>query len=106
MINSTVAELMDKYHPAGLMKAGELLLPVQAALQLIDELEGRHTLILGIDVWYEVDGHIAQDLGSLDLSNSNDILRNAAQAREFIEQHLPKKTKFVSIVFDESSLQP
>jgi hypothetical protein len=105
-MNSIVAQLMDKYRPSGLMKAGELLLPAQAALQLIDELEGHHALILGIDVWYEVDGHIAQDLGSLDLSNSNDMMLNSGQAREFIKKYLPEKTKFVSVVFDESSLQP
>jgi len=86
------------------MKAGEMLLQPQAALSLIEELERAGVLILGVDVWYDVDGEIAQNLSSLDLSESRDMRCNATQAKSFIESDLPEGTAFVSLVFDESAM--
>jgi len=86
------------------MKAGEMLLQPRAALSLIEELERAGVLILGVDVWYDVDGEIAQSLSSLDLSNSRDRRCNATQAQSFIESSLPEGTVFVSLVFDESAM--
>jgi len=57
------------------MKAGEMLLQPRAALSLIEELERAGVLILGVDVWYDVDGEIAQNLSSLDLSESRYALQ-------------------------------
>ena len=95
--------VLARYGPAAVMKAGELLLQPRAALSLVDELERAGTLILGVDVWYDADGEIAQSLSSLDLSESRDICCNATQAKSFIESSLPEGTAFISLVFDESA---
>lgn len=96
-------QLLANRSSTAVMKAGEMLLQPRAALSLVNELERAGTLILGVDVWYDADGEIAQSLSSLDLSESRDMCRNATQAKSFIESDLPEGTAFVSLVYDEST---
>lgn len=100
-MSTETERLLASYSSSAIMKAGEVLLQPRAALTLVDELERAAALILGVDVWYCVDGEIAQSLSSLDLSGSGDIHRNAVAAKSFIEGDLPEGTAFVSLVVDE-----
>jgi len=95
----TVADVVDKHRQGGIVKAGDLLLPPQAALSLIDDLERYRLLILGVDPWYEVNGDIAQGLDFLDMGDSRDLAHNAAWARQYITQHATDTAKYVSVVF-------
>lgn len=103
-MHTLIERLLSKYHRVGLMKAGELLLRPTDALRLVDELEQVQVVILGVDVWIDVNGELAEDLGSLDLSGSASAARNATYAREFIANRLPGKAAFVSLVFDDPAL--
>lgn len=91
---------IDKYHHLGIVKAGELLLGPADAINLVDELEQMGMLILGVDLWYYIGQEIAEDPGSLDLSQGTDVKNNAAIARYFIANKLPSRIAFVSLVWE------
>jgi hypothetical protein len=56
---------------------------------------------LGVNLWCYVDNQIAEDPGSLDLSEIDDYQESVSIAKRFISQHLPEGTAFVSFVLDE-----
>lgn len=99
----TLKKVIDKYHTLGMVKADELLLRPTDALRLADELEQRGILILGVDIWYYIGDQIAEDPGSLDLSEITNVKVSAKLTREFITTHLPEKTAFVSFVLEEDT---
>jgi len=97
----TLKKVIDQYHTLGMVKADELLLHPTDALHLADELEQRGILILGVDIWYYIGNQIAEDPGSLDLSEITNSKVSAKLAREFITSKLPERTAFVSFVLEE-----
>jgi hypothetical protein len=100
----TLKKIIDKYYNLGIVKAGELLLSPVDAIRLADELEQRGILILGVDLWYYIGNKIAEDPGSLDLSEITNVKDSAKLAIEFIQKHLPEKTEFVSFVLEEDRI--
>ncbi|AFZ56363.1 hypothetical protein H6G54_10810 [Anabaena cylindrica FACHB-243] len=66
-------KLIDEYQKTGFIKAGELLLTPTHALDFIKEIESRDILILGVNLWCYFNDQIAEDPGSLDLSEIDDI---------------------------------
>jgi hypothetical protein len=94
-------KLIDQYQETGIIKAGELLLSPADALEFIKEIAEREILILGVNLWCYVDNQIAEDPGSLDLSEIDDYQESVSIAKKFISQHLPEGTAFVSFVLDE-----
>ena len=99
----TLKKVIDKYHTLGIVKADELLLRPTDALRLADELEQKGILILGLDIWYYIGDQVAEDPGSLDLSEITNVTVSAKLSREFITSHLPEKTAFVSFVLEEDT---
>ena len=97
-------KLIDKYHPLGIVKAEELLLPPKDAVNLVNELEQKGILILGVDIWYFIDNKIAEDPSSLDLSQIKDVKTSARLVKEFITNHLPERTAFVSFVLEDDRI--
>lgn len=100
----TLKKIIDKYYNLGIVKAGELLLSPVDAIRLADELEQRGILILGVDLWYYIGNKIAENPGSLDLSEITNVKDSAKLAIEFIQKHLPEKTEFVSFVLEEDRI--
>lgn len=94
-------QLIDKYQTSGIIKAGELLLIPADAFKFIQEIEEREILILGIDLWCYIDGQIAENPASLDLSEIDDFQKSVSIAKQFITDHLPEDTAFISFVLDE-----
>ncbi|MEQ8754544.1 MAG: hypothetical protein RID09_13660 [Coleofasciculus sp. G1-WW12-02] len=97
----TLRSIIDNYHNLGIVKAGELLLRPVDAVKLADELEKNGILILGVDLWYYIGNKIAEDPGSLELSDISDVKDNARVAKEFIKNKLPERTEFVSFILEE-----
>ncbi len=91
---------IDKYHHLGIVKAGKLLLRPADAINLADELEQMGMLILGVDLWYYIGQEIAEDPGSLDISQGTDVKNNAIIVRDFIANKLPSRIAFVSLVWE------
>ncbi|MEA5577462.1 hypothetical protein [Anabaena sp. UHCC 0451] len=94
-------KLIDQYQETGIIKAGELLLSPADALEFMKEIAEREILILGVNLWCYVDNKIAEDPGSLDLSEIDNPQESVSIAKKFISQHLPEGTAFVSFVLDE-----
>jgi len=94
-------KLIDKYQATGIIKAGELLLSPPDALEFIKEIAERGILILGVNLWCYIDNRIAEDPGSLDLSEIDDPQESVLIAKKFISQNLPEGSAFVSFVLDE-----
>ncbi|MDD1416343.1 hypothetical protein MEN41_17505 [Dolichospermum sp. ST_con] len=94
-------KLIDKYQETGIIKAGELLLSPIDALEFIKEIVDKEILILGVNLWCYVDNKIAENPGSLDLSEIDNPQKSVFVAKKFITQYLPEGTAFVSFVLDE-----
>ncbi|MGM3308102.1 hypothetical protein ACSQ6I_19355 [Anabaena sp. WFMT] len=94
-------KLIDEYQKTGFIKAGELLLTPTHALDFIKEIESRDILILGVNLWCYFNDQIAEDPGSLDLSEIDNIPESVSIAKQFITHNLPEGTAFVSFVLDE-----
>ena len=99
----TLKKLIDKYYTLAMVKADELLLHPTDALRLADELEQKGILILGVDIWYYIGDRIAEDPGSLDLTEITNVKVSVKLTREFITTHLPEKTAFVSFILEEDT---
>jgi hypothetical protein len=97
----TLESIINNYLEIGIVKAGELLLSPGDAVKLADELEQSGILILGVDLWYYIGNKIAEDPGSLELSDIIDVKDNARVAKEFIRNRLPRNIEFVSFVLEE-----
>ncbi|MBN1123042.1 MAG: hypothetical protein JXJ17_18350 [Anaerolineae bacterium] len=103
-------EILERYRPLGIIKAGELLLRPDDALRLADELGQLGIAILGCDGWYYVkpgdDKAIAQDLAAdffvgNDVLQGNDSVQKSVKAvKQFIVTSIPEKTDFISFTFD------
>lgn len=93
--------LLDQYQKLGIIKAGELLLTPQDAVNLAEEISRKGILILGVDIWYDLDDKIVEDPSSLDLSDISDAKISAEIAKNFITTKLPKNITYVSFVLDE-----
>lgn len=97
-------QLIDRYHPLGIVKAEELLLHPEDAVSLANELEKKGILILGVDFWYYIDNKIVENPSSLDLSEIKNVKTSARLVEEFITNQLPEKTAFVSFVLEEDRI--
>jgi hypothetical protein len=102
-MKSKLGELVIKYKNIGILKAGEILLHPDKAVQCLDELEQIGIRILGVDLWYYVGDRIVEDPGSLDLSEIEDAKASTSIARRFITSQLPDRATFVSFVFAEDA---
>lgn len=94
-------KLLDQYQKLGIIKAGELLLTPQDAVNLVEEIAQKDILILGVDIWYYLGDRIVEDPSSLDLSDISDAKINAEIAKNFITTQLPENIVYVSFVLDE-----
>ncbi len=105
-MSSSLFKVLDSYLPKGLIKAGELLLQPQDALYLAHDLQSLGVSILGVDIWYRVDGAIAEDPNGLDLSymvNRDDPVESStAAAKNYIEKQLPTHIELVSFVINDN----
>ena len=54
-----------------------------------------------MNLWCYVDNKIAENPGSLDLSEIDNPQKSVFVAKKFITQYLPEGTAFVSFVLDE-----
>jgi hypothetical protein len=97
-----LASLLKKYEPLGQWEAGELLLGPADALRLADDLLAIDVSIWGVDIWYRVEGGIAEDPSCLDFSGAIGpewpIERVFSEAKRFIEHRLPPRIELVSYV--------
>lgn len=93
-------KLLDKYQKLGIIKAGELLLTPQDAVNLAEEITQRGILILGVDLWYYLGDRIVEDPSCLDLSDISDVKVSAEIAKKFITTQLPENIVYVSFVLD------
>jgi hypothetical protein len=94
-------KLLDKYQELGIIKANELLLTPQDAVNLVEEIAQKGILILGVDLWYYFGDQIVENPSSLDLSNISDAKISAEVAKKFILTQLPKNIVYVSLVLDD-----
>ena len=94
-------KLLDKYQELGIIKAGELLLIPQDAVNLVEEIAQKDILILGVDLWYYLGDQIVEDPSSLDLSNISDTKISVEVAKKFIMTQLPKNIVYVSLILDD-----
>lgn len=106
-MSSPLFKILDTYLTKGLIKAGELLLRPRDALFLADDLQRLGVSILGVDIWYQVDGAIAEDPNGLDLSYMTDrddaVEASTAAAKNYIERQLSDRIEFVSFVIDDQN---
>jgi hypothetical protein len=104
MIKEKINELDKKYNSAVVIKGDELLLKPCDALKYLQEIEKMKIGVLGVNVWYTINGLYAEDLSGLDLSsimNQQDWIHNSIQyAKKFISEQLLPKIEFVSFVFN------
>jgi hypothetical protein len=56
-----LTSLIKKYEPLGQWEAGELLLRPADALRFADDLLAIGVPLWGVDIWYYVEGGIAED---------------------------------------------
>jgi hypothetical protein len=100
-----LASLLAKYEPLGFWSAGELLLRPADALHLADELLALRVGVLGVDLWYRVEGGICEDPSCLDLSSmtteDNPIEGSIREAKSFIAERLPPHVENVSFVLND-----
>lgn len=94
-------KLLDQYQKLGIVKAGELLLNPQDAVNLAEEIAEKGILILGVDIWYYLGDQIVEDPSSLDLSDISDAKISAEISKKFITTQLPENIVYVSFVLDE-----
>jgi hypothetical protein len=94
-------KLLDKYQELGIIKAGELLLTPQDAVNLVEEIAQKGILILGVDLWYYLGDQIVEDPSSLDLRNISDAKISAEVAKKFIITQLPENIVYVSLILDD-----
>lgn len=94
-------KLLDKYQELGIIKAGELLLSPQNAVNLVEEIAQKSIPILGVDLWYYWGDQIVEDPSSLDLSNISDAKISAEVAKKFIMSQLPENIVYVSLILDD-----
>lgn len=94
-------KLLDKYQELGIIKAGELLLTPQDAVNLVEEIAQKDILILGVDLWYYLGDQIVEDPSSLDLSNISDAKISVEVAKKFIMTQLPENIVYVSLILDD-----
>jgi hypothetical protein len=97
-----LANLIKKYEPLGQWEAGELLLRPADALRFADDLLAIGVSIWGIDIWFYVEGGIAEDPSCCDFSGAVGpewpIERVFSEAKRFIADRLPPHIELVSFV--------
>jgi hypothetical protein len=106
-----LSQLLDQYANKGVVKAGEVLLDPQTALQLLNELEALGEIIYGVHIW-RFYGPNRTRLGEVNAGMSMDSLSNepdaakttVAAARRFLKFGLPQEVELISFVVDDQRL--
>lgn len=110
LTRADLVQLLAPYRSYGIVKpSGELLLPSDVALRLLDDLERVAVPIMGLDGWRWIDqarGWVVQAL-AIDLTVADAILHgehpataSAAVIRAYITEQLPPDTPLVSFTLD------
>jgi len=101
--------LMTKYQQKGIIKGGELLLPLEISWRFLVELSKLEVLVLGIDGWYYVnpaEKKIVQDIsvgyyvGDDALNLSDRAAESVRRVKDFLSTLNADKTPLVSFILD------
>lgn len=97
-MNPELADLLRSYRTRRPIKAGEILLPQDLAVALVDDLERLGIEIYGVDFWRVHEGNVVEIPWGGDSPGAN-VEERAESARKSIVEEWPADAAYASLVF-------